>query len=136
MNLDRYRPFHLVRVAPEEVTRRWIWNGDSLQAFKLSEEERLLTTSSFDSGRAISLRVQAFKELGADPDMLTLSAFHRSGSVHGSPYAVLMKREDAQTMSISHIHVTAGEVIVGYELQAREPGELVETTCMQLPRAS
>ena len=47
-----------------------------------------------------------------------------------------MKREDAQTMSISHIHVTAGEVIVGYELQAREPGELVETTCMQLPRAS
>ena len=134
MNLDRYRPFHLVRVAPEEATTHWIWNGDSLQAFTLSEDDRLLTTSSFDSGRAISLRVQAFKDLGTDPDMPTLSAFHRSGSVHGSPYGVLMRREDAQTMSITHIQVTAAEVAVDYEPQAREPGESPEGLVIKMPR--
>ncbi|MDB4467895.1 NRDE family protein [bacterium] len=136
MNLDRYRPFHLVCVAPEEVPRHWIWNGASLQAFRLRDKDRPLTTSSYDSGRAVSLRAQAFKGLGSDPDTKALSAFHRSGSVHGSPYAVLMRRDDAQTMSISHICVTAGEVVVNYEPQAREFADMLETTCTRMPRAS
>ena len=135
IHLDRYRPFHLVRVASEEVTTHWIWDGVSLQASNLTENDRPLTTSSFDSGRAIALREQAFKDLGPGPDMNALSAFHHGDSVHGSPYAVLMKRDDAQTMSISHIQVTAEEVVVNYEPQAREAGELLAPTRRRMPRA-
>ena len=135
MTLDRYRPFHLVRVAPGEATRHWIWDGSSLHASRLSENDRPLTTSSFDSGRAIALRDQAFKDLGPDPDVKALMAFHHGGSVHGAAYGVLMKRDDAQTMSISHIHVTPEEIMVHYEPQAREPGDLLETTCTLMPRA-
>lgn len=136
MDLHAFRPFHLVRVAPSQSTRHWIWNGASLTDSILSEDDRPLTTSSFDSGRAIELRRQAFRELGETPSTEALAAFHRSGSVHGSPYGVLMQRDDAQTMSITHIEVRSDKVLVDYEPQAREPEDVLETTHTSMPRVS
>lgn len=136
MDLQVFPPFHLVRVAPNESTRHWIWDGESLSDSVLTDEERPLTTSSFDSGRAIELRSQAFQELGKAPSVEALAAFHRSSSTHGSPYGVLMRRDDAQTMSITHVEVTSDEVVVDYEPQAREPRDTLESTRTCMPRVS
>ena len=133
-NLQRFRPFHLVKVAPAGVVRHWIWNGVAWSSSDLCEADRPLTTSSFDSGRAIELRKQAFRALGPSPTVEDLASYHRSASPRGAAYGVLMLRPDAQTMSITHIHVTAAEVPVHYEPQPRRGTEVEKPSVTRLAR--
>ena len=112
---QRFRPFHLVKVAPGGLVRHWIWDGEAIRSSVLDDGDRPLTTSSFDPARAVALRVSAFEALGTDPDLDALEKYHRSTSAHGRAYGVLMQRGDAQTMSITHVRVTGSEVTVLYE---------------------
>ncbi|MFT4641239.1 MAG: hypothetical protein ACI8T1_004576 [Verrucomicrobiales bacterium] len=133
-DLQRFRPFHLVRVTPNGTAQHGIWDGDTWTSTDLTESDRPLTTSSFDSGRAVELRKQAFTGLGPSPEIDDLATYHRSTSPHGSAYGVLMRRPDAQTMSITHIHVTPKEVTVHYEPQPRDGEDVGESCALRMAR--
>ncbi len=137
MELHRFRPFHLVRMGPGRAGRSWLWNGAVLSS-SLPEEWDLavLSTSSFDSGRAIQIRRDRYRDLGPNPTLEALEKFHRSSSPLGSAYGVLMRRDDAQTMSITHVHVGPREVVVSYEPQPREGHGGGETTVTRMPRSA
>lgn len=121
--LNRFRPFHLVKIGPRDVStnQSWMWDGETFRASCPDTWELpMLTTSSYDSGRAVQLRKAALRKCLPSLNREVLERFHRTTSPHGPAYGVLMRREDAQTMSITHVHVNGEEVVVSYQAMARD----------------
>jgi hypothetical protein len=70
-----------------------------------------VTTSSFDTANVIRARQERFAQLGQH-DAPSLRRYHLSP---GNASAVCMSRPDAQTVSFSHIRVTADRIEFEYE---------------------
>lgn len=136
LDLPRFRPFHLLRLGPNASypSVSWVWDGEALERSSPDDWELpFLTTSSFDSGRAVGLRREAFRSLGPSPGLEGRRQFHRSSSAEGSAYGVLMRRPDAMTMSITEIRVQSERIDVCYvptrdASGGEEEGEAVEST--------
>ena len=121
--LERFRPFHLVKVAPRQEVAAWRWDGVQMeQACPESWEFPFLTTSSYDSARVVEGRKEAFRQIWPVKAAEQLARFHRGTSVEGGAYGVRMRRDDAQTMSILQVRVSESGILMRYEPQPR-PGE-------------
>jgi hypothetical protein len=114
-----YRPFSLFAI-----------DGAGEMAIFGEEEDRprgageLLFSSSRDPARARIERERILDELrrkhgGLDADRLR--AFHASHEPERGPFSPCMHREDASTVSFSHVRVGAREIVFEYR-----PGPLCE----------
>lgn len=108
MNLAVYQPFQLC-VFPESLTITnnnvicVIWNGNNLCH---AEIDLPITSSSIDFIEVSQKRRQKFNRLvdTNTPQSNQLKAYHFSTEIIGK-HSVNMQREDAKTVSISHISV-------------------------------
>ena len=116
--LASYRPFFLVAVDPVAPVALHVWDGFALSSRESADADVLpLSTSSFDTEivlahrrtRFAALRAQ-FGELNADSHM----QYHLSREERGDAYSVLMRRPDAETVSLSHISVGSRKVAFEY----------------------
>jgi len=106
-DLSAYRPFILFGLEPGGAFLTFSWSGT--EAELRTPDAPCVTTSSFDAGDVVTARLAFFRDVCAQtggPDEGALFAFHQSAQPRGGAYGVCMERDDAQTVSFSHIRVT------------------------------
>ncbi|MEM7395559.1 MAG: NRDE family protein [Verrucomicrobiota bacterium] len=103
--LESYRSFILLALEPGAPARAWTWNGQ-----ELVEQPAVppITTSSFQTEAVVESRRAWYRKL-TDP-----LEFHQSHQPEAGPFSVCMHREDAETVSFSHIVVTSETVTYRY----------------------
>jgi hypothetical protein len=103
-SLESYRPFLLLVLEPSKPVVQHAWDGRTLSS---ADAQLPITTSSFDTANVIAARRAKFAELHGE-------AYHMSRDERGGAYSVCMSRDDAQTVSFSHVIVSAGEIEFRY----------------------
>ncbi len=117
-----YLPFILLVFAPGCEPRGYLHTGAAqLEAIALRPP---LTTSSFQPAEVRRRRSRVYREmLAAYPDPVTaLERFHRSELPEPGPFAVAMSRDEAMTVSLSHVSVDTRRALFRYA-----PGPPAET---------
>lgn len=114
--LHRYRSFHLLMFAPRAAVQQFTWDGQQLGHSQPTEP---VSSSSYRSTEIIQGRRQHFAEhfssTGADREArIAWHAGHAPGPEHGGAESVCMHRDDAQTVSFSHIVVAEDQVQFQY----------------------
>jgi|GEM_PF-32979 len=118
LELARFRPFMLLALAPGHEPALWLWDGNSLQEEVLARPP--LTTSSRDDGRVCHARRQSFRALTAEgpdappPSLDQLYTWHRTGRPDAPHAGVAMHRDDAATVSLSHVRVGPAGIEMHY----------------------
>ncbi len=121
-NLGAYLPFILLVFAPQYEPRGYLHTGATqLEQIALRPP---LTTSAFQPAEVRRRRSRVYREmLAAHADPVTaLERFHRSELPEPGPFAVAMRREEAMTVSLSHVSVDARRALFRYA-----PGPPAET---------
>lgn len=117
MDLSPYRHFLIVGLDLHCPARQWNWNGRFLEVTGDVEKRLPVTTSSFDPEEVMQTRKELFATvMGAAqrPSVDLFRRFHET-EIEGRPeYSVCMEREDAITVSFSHLTVTRDEVRFRY----------------------
>lgn len=113
IELSRYAPFTLLAFTPGDyddllpAIPMWRWNGRELLVS--SQDCPLISSGKFYDDVMLS-RTRLFDVITANRSELTEKNFYKLHREHGpnglSPYGVCMHREDACTVSFSHIRVT------------------------------
>lgn len=111
MDLTRFRPFSLCVIAPGHIVKMWNWDGKVFSS--KADVKPPLISSSFRLDSVAENRGALFECLGR-VDGKTLEAYHRSHEPEAGPFSVCMHREDAQTVSVSRVVVTARQVAFHY----------------------
>lgn len=101
----RFKPFLLLALEPGRPVSMHTWDG---ALFSSSTEVPPVTTSSFDTANVIEARRAMFTQLQGE-------AYHLSRDPRGGAYSVCVSRDDAQTVSFSHIVVSAGQIEFRYQ---------------------
>ena len=116
IDLTRFPPFTLVTLARFAEPTIWHWNGQKLWS-EMDAAALPLSSSSFLTAEVIDARRQYFQQLigNGTPDAATLPVFHRSHEPERGAYSVCMHRDDANTVSFSHVRVTADKVEFAYQ---------------------
>lgn len=113
-DLDAYRGFRLVVLEPGAGPIVLSWRAHRLDR----EEARVpLCSSSLGSGEATAVRstvLQAMTPAGGGPSSEVLEAFHASHAPERGPWSPCMHREDACTVSASHVVVGPQEIDFRY----------------------
>ncbi len=105
--LRRYLPFVLVGIAADESPVSLTWNGRRTR-HRILDGLPLLTTSSFSSSDVVDSRRGHFRRFVTGDGPVSadkLLAFHRGHYPQAGSKSVCMHREDAATVSLSHIRV-------------------------------
>lgn len=110
--LDRYRPFTLLGVEPDQPASLWQWNGRELTARSQAEPGLLLTSSAVDQAGAEAARRALFAEAIAAGQLTPagLTALHTSHLPERGGRSVCMHRVDARTVSLTRIEVTTDRI--------------------------
>ncbi|HZS04293.1 MAG TPA: NRDE family protein [Blastocatellia bacterium] len=121
MDLTRFRPFTLVALEPGAPVSLFQWTGRELLVESDGESRMPLASSSYDPTGVEEFRGRQFAQLkaaagGVSADLLL--AFHRSHAPEPGPWSACMHRDDAQTVSFSHLKVTPGGIEFYYQPQA------------------
>ena len=133
MDLYQYAPFTLLAFSPDNRSLGFQWDGETLQTLSILSP---MTSSSVEFDRVYSARQNSFSDLGDAPDADQLLAYHLSHqpihSAHSSTpssnqhqcvkngqliqgeQSVCMHRDDAKSVSFSHIEVTSEQVSFNY----------------------
>lgn len=121
LDLKDFAPFHLLVVDPDGVGFLETWDGKKRSHQSGSEIQLPLSTSSVDPQRVVARRKAIYKSLnaGGPPAAESLIAFHRHYDTSDGAASVCMRREDAQTVSLSDITVAKGKIVFRYF--ARDP---------------
>jgi uncharacterized protein with NRDE domain len=127
-----YRPFHLLVVDPS-LAALHTWDGFEMVARQLAEGDLPVTTSSFDTEIVVAhrrARLGAMRVQHGEADVALLHEYHLSREERGDAYSVLMRRPDAETVSISHVQVRPDVVRFTYWPRSlidagKDPGEPV-----------
>lgn len=106
VELEQYRPFMLLAFELHASFRLAVWDGRTLQLQNLKTTDLPVTSSSFATTEVISSRKENFTKLSAQIDHDMLMRFHRSHMPERGAYSVCMHRNDAETVSFTHIQVT------------------------------
>jgi len=109
LDLGRYRPFTLGAIAPGGPPAVYAWTGEALES---ADGTPPLVSSSVGDESLFAERRATYPK-GA-LSLRKLLAYQRSHGSGPSAASVCMHREDAQTVSFSHVQVTAGQVRLGY----------------------
>ena len=119
-SLEKFQPFTLLTLTPNEVALIVQWNGRACAIDRDGDARMPLTSSSFDSGKVIEARKQQFSELPLPAGINTevLLGFHRSHDPAPGAYSVCMHRPDAETVSFSRVKVASDCVTFSYHPHA------------------
>jgi len=112
-DLTVFRGFRLAVFAPAEPPRVLAWTGSELRG----EPVRMpLASSSRGAEQAHAARRRVLERMsaGGEPDAGLLEAFHRSHEPERGVWSPCMHREEASTVSASHVRVGAAEVAFRY----------------------
>lgn len=115
--LDSYLPFILLAFASGKPVSSFTWDGRDRHYDELEAARMPVTTSSFASQQVVAHRHRGFQQLDLKQDDMTvdrLLAFHRSHIPAANAYAVCMHRDDANTVSLSHVKVTPADIEFRY----------------------
>ena len=129
--LTFYQPFILLVLAVARPVTMVNWNGAELSVEP--DARSPVTTSSFEPHVVQRCRREKFLQLGA----LTpakLREFHQSRDARGGAYSVCMTRDDAATVSFSHIRVTAEQIEFDYWPRGDDVAIPDEATTISCPR--
>lgn len=108
--LDIYRPFTILILTPGRMASSVRWTGRRTH-FDEAAPVLPLTSSSFAPSDVAFVRQEYFRRFThGGVSAATLLDFHRSHEPARGPYSICMHREDAATVSFSHIKV-AGRLI-------------------------
>jgi hypothetical protein len=118
--LTAFQPFTLAAVAVAEPARLFQWDGCQLTVEANAEAHLPLTSSSFATARVIAERRAQFAQLStnADERSIALANYHQSHAPAPGTFSVCMHRDNAQTVSYSHIQVTDAQITFNYFPQA------------------
>jgi hypothetical protein len=137
--LASYRPFFLIAVDPSEPCAIHVWDGFALSSRAVRDEEVLpVSTSSFDTEIVLAHRRTRFAALRAQFGPLNadlLAKYHTSREERGDAYSVLMRRPDAETVSLSHVSVGPKQVAFHYWTRAEIDAGMKPAWPVVLPRA-
>lgn len=115
-DLEPFRPFRLLALAPGRKPWIFAWNGVRA-AVERHGIEPPLCSSSYDEQSATRLRRELLKSLSNDRRLAPhkrLYDFHRSHLPQRGPYSVCMHRPDALTVSFSLVEVDPERVALAY----------------------
>ncbi len=107
-DLSEFAPFTLVALEPGTPAAIVEWNGETRTLLERGDAVMPLTSSSVNAPRARAKRLERFEQLARDRrqmDFDVLSAFHRDHGGRASADSPCMHREDARTVSFSHVTV-------------------------------
>ena len=115
-----YSPFFLVALDVASPATVHAWDGKSLVSYDVPDDQVPITTSSFDTDNVVAQRRERFaamlKQYGRiDADLL--GAYHASREARGDAYSVFMRRDDAETVSVSHVMVSPEAVAFDYAIR-------------------
>jgi hypothetical protein len=115
-DLHCYRPFRLLAMQARAAPVLLTWDGAGLA--RDSSPSSPVTTSSFDPANVIRARRERFAVL----DRLDAGSLRRLHLSAGDAYAVCMSREDAETVSFSHVSVEGERIEFEYRARRRGGG--------------
>ena len=97
------------------VPRLLSWNGTDLAV--TTAPRMPITSSSFDTTRIIGERMDSFRQspANANPGAISLGQFHHHHGERKGAASVCMHRDDASTVSFSHIVVTDSLIEFNYQ---------------------
>ncbi|MBI1762767.1 MAG: NRDE family protein [Acidobacteria bacterium] len=118
--LTAFQPFTLAAVAVQATARLFQWDGCQLTVEDNAEAHLPLTSSSFATARVIAERRAQFAQSvsSAAERGVALAAYHQSHTPAPGAFSVCMHRDNAQTVSYSHIQVAAQQITFNYFPQA------------------
>ena len=112
-HLKDYPPFILLVMEPRQRPLSCTWDGREFVALVLDQHQLPLSTSSFDRENVIKQRRACFKTYlsSYNPlDRQALLAFHKSHVPEAGAYSVCMHRDEAETVSFSHVIVCPQDI--------------------------
>ncbi len=119
--LKDYRAFLLLVLGPRATPLFLKWDGKDLSIE--SDSALPVTTSSFDTEHVVERRRAMFMQLQGEP-------YHLSRDPEGGAYSVCMTRNDAQTVSFSHVIVSGERIEFCYRARGGDAfGEPVVVSC-------
>ena len=108
LSMSNYRPFYLLLLDAEGQSLA-NWDGQTLHW--LAEPRPPLSSSSWNTEAVVSGRIQQYRDrFSKEPSGKDLQAFQSSHRPEQGAFSVCMHREDACTVSFSHI-VCAGDAV-------------------------
>lgn len=118
--LTAFQPFTLAAVAVSEPACLFQWDGCQLTIEDKAEAQLPLTSSSFATAEVVAERRAQFAQLplNADHSSSVLANYHQSHTPAPGAFSVCMHRDNAQTVSYSHIQVAAAQITFNYFPQA------------------
>jgi len=139
-DLSRYEGFLIILVAPGQPALSVRWDTFSLTTEADAGNAQPFTSSRHESDTVLRSRRRRFSELirlrNGDPTPDDLRAFHEHHAPASASHSVFMSRHDAETVSLAHVVVEPGRVLMEYA--PRLPGALRfgPATLLSLPRAA
>lgn len=119
LTLSHYAPFTLIVFSPSEesdtdafVVNGCQWDGETLNHFKPVSPT---TSSSVKLDEVTQARQQSYMKNVRHSSLIELTQFHAGHGLHKGYQSVCMHREDAKTVSFSHIRVNHGKVSFSYK---------------------
>jgi len=116
--LASYAPFRLFVAGPRVPPRVFTWNGATLSTRRLDPRLGFLTSSSWNARAVVPARharFRAFARAHPRPTRADLLGFHaQADDPRGTPWAIRMSRDDARTVSVTVVEVTAAGVAMRY----------------------
>lgn len=114
MDLDDYRAFRMFMIQPNGQNRLFVWDGH--QARIETNVTTPKSSSSVDAKRVKAIRKGLFADLGLgeSKDHQAFLDYHASHIPNRSKESVCMHREDAKTVSFSHITVAHQQIGFAY----------------------
>lgn len=111
LRLADYASFRLGVIFPGNFPRTYLWNG--IELVREGIAKRFFSSSSYESTEVVSARLQtiAVAQPTSIEDFLQL---HRSHEPEKNAFSICMHRDDAQTVSFSHIVVRDGKITFAY----------------------
>jgi hypothetical protein len=107
MDLTVYRPFSLVILEPTQSVVAWVWDGVAI--WLDTHISAPLISSSFRLKDVEKNRKELFHRLNL-AQTNRLEDYHRSHEPEAGPFSVCMHRDDAHTVSLSKVVVTAQQI--------------------------
>ena len=134
--LDQYDGFTLVALEPGSPARLFAWDGRALAAEDRSAPGLLVASSAADEMTAAAARRAVFTEVPV-VEGWTRRALCRAHSSHlpaQGPLSICMHRDEASTVSLTHVEVDPERVTMTYH--AGQPCSTPPTTSASLARTA
>jgi len=114
LELDDYRAFRMFIIEPSGQNCLCVWDGHQARVERNVFSPK--SSSSVDAQHVKTLRKELFKDIGlnASKDTQQFLNYHASHSPNRSQESVCMHRDDAKTVSLSHVRVSQTELDFAY----------------------